>query len=129
MAIDGIGKGGGVSPPGAGGAGGPSRARETGKTFEVDKTEGAAKAHANATTQTEAVTKSTPLTELEAGRLSLDGYLDAKVSEATAHLESMPPAKLETLKTMLRERIASDPTLTDLVSQATGRIPAPPEDS
>jgi hypothetical protein len=56
------------------------------------------------------------LVAIKAGRLSLDGYLDAKVHEATAHLEGMPPAKLETLKGMLREKLATDPPLAELVS-------------
>lgn len=125
MGIDRIGKGSGA-PPAAGGAGGtgaPTRTQETGKTFSVDKTEGATGVQA-----TEAVHAPSPLAELKAGRLSLDGYLDAKVHEATAHLEGMPPAKLETLKSMLRERLASDPTLTELVTQATGQAPTPPEE-
>ncbi len=125
MAIDRIGKGGGT-PPGTGGATGPGRAQETGKTFEVDKTEGAKEAAA--AQKTAAVSGTSPLAELKAGRLSLDGYLDAKVHEATAHLEGMPPAKLETLRSMLRERLASDPTLTELVSQATGQFPKPSEE-
>lgn len=123
MGIDRIGKGGGVPPQGAGGATGPSRSEGTGKTFEVDKTGASAP-----TTSVQATSGTSPLAELKAGRLSLDGYLDAKVHEATAHLEGMPPAKLETLKSMLRERLASDPTLTELVTQATGHVPTPSEE-
>lgn len=128
MGIDRIGKGSGA-PPAAGGAGGtgaPTQARETGKAFSVDKPEGATAVPG--TQAADAVHAPSPLAELKAGRLSLDGYLDAKVNEATAHLEGMPPAKLETLKSMLRERLASDPTLAELVTQATGQAPTPPEE-
>jgi hypothetical protein len=125
MAIDRIGKGG--APPAAGGAGGPTgpnRPAEAGKTFSVDAAEGATAAR-----PADAVAAPSPLAELRAGRLSLDGYLDAKVNEATAHLEGMPPAKLAELKNLLRDKLASDPTLTELVAQATGQVPTPPEDS
>lgn len=128
MGIDGIGKGGGGIPPTTGtpGATGPTRAQETGKTFSVEKPEGAgAPAQVGSVAGTEATS---PLAQLRAGQLDLNGYLDAKVHEATAHLHDVPPAQLETIRSMLRDRLASDPALTDLVQQATGQVPALPED-
>ena len=125
MGIDGIGKGGGGIPT-TPGTTGPARAQETGKTFSVEKPEGAtAPAQVGNVEGTEAAS---PLAQLRAGKLDLNGYLDAKVNEATAHLHDVPPAQLDTIKSMLRDRIASDPALTDLVQQATGQVPALPED-
>ncbi len=128
MAIDRIGKGGAPPVPGgSSGPAGPGRSAETGKPFSAERTGEAG--GANAARPAEAVGAASPLAELRAGRLSLDGYLDAKVHEATAHLEGMPPAKLAELKRLLRDKLASDPSLTELVTQATGQVPAPPEDS
>ena len=125
MGIDGIGKGGGRIPPTTGTTG-PTRAQETGKTFGVEKPEGpTAPAQVGAVAGTEA---SSPLAQLRAGQIDLNGYLDAKVHEATAHLHDVPPAQMETIRSMLRDRLASDPALTDLVQQATGQVPALPED-
>jgi hypothetical protein len=65
---------------------------------------------------------------LRTGGVGLDRYLDLKVDEATAHLGPLPPSQLEMIRSALRERIASDPTLVDLVRAATGAVPAPPHD-
>ena len=125
MGIDGIGKGGGHIPPTTGTTA-PTGAAETGKAFSVEKPSvGGAPAQVENVAATDAAS---PLGQLRAGKLDLDGYLDAKVHEATAHLHDVPPAQLDTIRSMLRDRIASDPALTDLVHQATGQIPALPED-
>jgi hypothetical protein len=118
MGIDGIGK---KAPPvpGAGGTTGAGRATETGGTFEVPK--------AAAATQTAPVEASarSPLDRLKAGEIDLTGYVDAKVHEATAHLGPLPAARLDAIRSALRDRLASDPLLVDLVRTATGHAPAP----
>lgn len=120
--VDGIGKGGAAPPPAGGpkGPGGPKRPEGAEKTFDVHRTDEAHGARA-----AEAVTSvsPTPLEQLKAGTIDLDRYLDLKVDEATAHLEGMGPSNLETVRSMLRERMATDPELVDLVKQATGHAP------
>lgn len=126
MGIDGIGgKPPPVSPPGAtSGPGGVARPTEATRPFEVSRP-----AQATAPTGTapvEAVRG--PLERLRAGEIDLDGYLDAKVHEATAHLGPLPAPALENVRSALRDRLASDPTLVDLVRTATGKTPSLPED-
>jgi hypothetical protein len=132
--VDRIGKGGPPLPPA--GPTGPAGAKETGKTFDVHKpgpaaptAEGATSAQATrGATEVAATTGPTPLEQLKAGRIDLDGYLDLKVQEATAHLEGLSPVQLDGLRSMLRDRMATDPALADLVKQATGQAPTVPED-
>lgn len=113
--VDRIGKG-GPKPPTSAPTGAP-KASETGRTFEVKKTEGA-----DPTAATHAVSSS-PLEQLKNGSLSIDGYLDAKVKEATAHLHGLSPVQLDSIRSMLRDQIASDPALAELFQQATGHAP------
>lgn len=67
-----------------------------------------------------------PLEQLRAGAITADGYLDSKVSEATAHLVALAPAHLEAVRSTLRERLATDPMFVDLVRTATGALASPP---
>lgn len=121
--VDGIGKGGpprgvGGTPPTTG-AGKPA---ETGKTFEVGKTREATAIEAPLNVQGGA------LEQLKAGKIDFNQYVDLKVQEATSHLEGLSPAQLDTIKSMLRDRMATDPELVDLVKQATGQAPSVPEE-
>ncbi len=74
------------------------------------------------------------LDRLRAGELSLDGYIESRVDEATAHLVgSLPPGgvapgALESLRSALRDRITSDPMFVELVQTATGQTPEPRDD-
>jgi hypothetical protein len=68
------------------------------------------------------------LEQLRAGGVSVDGYLDLKVAEATAHLGALSPQALDSIRSALRERLASDPMFVDLVRAATGSVPAPRDD-
>jgi hypothetical protein len=117
--VDRIGKGGPKVPTPA--TGGTPKAGETGRAFEIKKPEGAdpsAAAHAAS-----AVSGQTPIERLRSGQLDLHGYLDAKVKEATSHLQGLSPAELDALKSMLRDQVASDPALADLFEKATGHAP------
>ncbi|HXX68038.1 MAG TPA: hypothetical protein VEK07_12680 [Polyangiaceae bacterium] len=69
----------------------------------------------------------TALQRLQAGTLTLEGYLDHKVDEATAQL-ALPKVELTAIRAALRERLASDPTLANLVRSATGAVASPPDD-
>jgi len=60
----------------------------------------------------------------ERGEVSIDEYLDARVTEAVAPYEGkLPIDRIEWLKTMMREQLETDPVLVERVQQATGRIP------
>jgi hypothetical protein len=140
MGIDRIGKGGSPTsapPP----ATGPERATagEGAKTFEVHPARNATGASgamgATGTPHTAApgavapagAAAASPLARLQAGEINLDRYLDLKVGEATAHLNGLGPKEMAGLRAMLREQLGADPSLLDLVAQATGQRAAPKE--
>jgi len=130
MGIDRIGKG-GAPPP-------PTETKETGaidkagsvdKTFSttLERTEAARKAGA-AEAAASSASATSPLARLRAGEIDLNGYIDLKVDEATRGLQGLPPAELDEIKRVLRDQMATDPGLTDLVRTATGQMPKPSED-
>lgn len=113
MSIDRIGKGPGITPPAAGEITGPlpSGNREV---FQVARTA--------------SVEATGPADRVRSGEITVDQYLDLKVNEATAHLSGqIPPDHLAFVKDSLREQLAGDPVLVDLVRGATGAIPQPRE--
>jgi hypothetical protein len=114
MPIDGIGKPPRVPPPdGTPVSGGPSA--PSGESFRVGAT-------------TAANVSSGDLARLERGELTLDAYLDARVGDATKHLEGrLARAELEFVKKTLRTELESDPVLVELVRRATGRTPGAAE--
>jgi hypothetical protein len=101
---------------------GPSPTRGSAAPFEASRTGAAATQSASATPV------HTPLERLRVGQVDLDGYLDLKVDEATSHLSSLPPVELGAIRQALRDRLAADPTLVDLVQMATGKIPESSDD-
>ena len=121
MGIDRIGKNGSVPAPDVDG---PSSARPAGQAFQVPN------AGAPKTTESTGVDPARPagpLERLRAGEVDLGGYVDLKVHEATAPLASLPPVELEKIRTALREKLANDPELVDLLRTATGEV-LPPDD-
>jgi len=129
--VDGIGKGGGVPPPAGGpkgpsGPGGPKGPEGAGKIFDVHKPDAAREAQP---AQPVTAISSAPLEQLKAGKIDVERYLDMKVDEATSHLDGMAPSQLEAVRSMLRQRMATDPELVDLVKQATGHAPRVPQDT
>jgi hypothetical protein len=121
MAIDRIGKGGAPPLPEA-----PEKAtgpKGTDKAFHVERPE--AKGAAASVDQTAAAAPATPLARFKAGEIDVHGYLDAKVEEATAHLQGLPPTDLADLRKLLKDQMTSDPGLADLVRAATGKTPEP----
>lgn len=121
MGIDGIGKRGGVagihgpsaSPVGAAKGAGESFASHLDRAGGAQAAERAGEAQATSLQQ-----------QLKAGQIDLNQYLDQKVERATQHLSALPPAALAEVKRLLRDELASDPGLRDLVQQATGQLPA-----
>jgi hypothetical protein len=114
MSIDGIGK-----PPGAGigGIGGAS-GKEAAPPAEAFKLDPSVEAAAGGQV-------SAALSSLQRGELSLDQYLDGRVSDATSHLVGkLSPDQLEFVKQSLREQLSTDPVLVELVRRATGSAPA-----
>jgi hypothetical protein len=147
MGIDSIGKKGPPTPPPGGAAPGRStgarRADETGRPFEVAKkadphspsgphstsVRDPATGEAQRAGGAESVQPTpTALERLRAGEIDVHGYVDLKVDEATRHLAALPPSQLQQVRAALRERIASDPGLVELVRTATGSVPQPPAD-
>ena len=49
------------------------------------------------------------LERLRAGEIDLDGYLDLKVNEATAHLHGLGTTELEGVRALLRDRNRARP--------------------
>ena len=114
MSIDGIGKPPDAGIGGIGGASSTDAARAT-EPFKVDPSV-PAKAGGRV---------SAALESLQRGELSLDQYLDGRVSDATSHLAGkLSPDQLEFVKQSLREQMATDPVLVELVQRTTGSAPA-----
>jgi hypothetical protein len=110
MPVDGIGKPPSIPPPGGtpatSGAGAPS-----GESFRLG-------------TEAPSGVTGGDLARLERGEIGLDAYLDARVGEATKHLEGrLARAELEYVQKTLRAELESDPVLVELVRRATGRTP------
>lgn len=125
MPIDRIGKGGPVAPSQAPSEANPAaKTEKTGRTFEVRSEKSEAKAGATHVGGVAA----TPLDRLHAGHVDVNGYLDLKVEEATAHLHGLNPTELTAIHKMLREQLVSDPALSDLVKSAAGASPSLPEE-
>ncbi len=114
MGIDGIGKPPGASIGGAFGASGTEAPRPA-QAFSLDPSAAAAPSSR----------VSAALSGLQRGELSLDQYLDTRVSEATTHLAGkLSPEQLEFVKQSLRDQLATDPVLVELVQRTTGAAPA-----
>lgn len=106
MGIDGIGKPPGLPP--APGVSGVQPAR--GETFRV-----AEAAPVEASGQSEALGK------LRRGEIDLDAYLDTRVADAIAPLENkLSSEQLDFVKQTLRDQLATDPVLVELVHRAAG---------
>jgi hypothetical protein len=125
MGIDGIGKRG--TPPAAhephGGA--------IDKKHGVDAhfaAEAVQKTASPEATAMEAAHAASPLGRLRAGEIDVDRYVDLKVDEATHGLDGLSAAELDDIKKVLRDQLATDPGLSDLVHTAAGQLPKPPPD-
>jgi hypothetical protein len=94
---------------------------------ELDATRGAqaeSAAGAEGALGAERATGSALLEQLRRGDIDLDGYLDAQVTAATAHVQgSLSASQADFIREALREQIAADPVLIELVRRATGAAP------
>jgi hypothetical protein len=120
MAIDRVGKGGGLPPAAAPEVGRAAKKEGPAAPFDVKRPEKAERA--------EEVGRASPLEELKAGKIDLEGYLDKKVEAATAHLKGIGQVDLSAIRKALRDQLATDPLLSDLVKRATGKAPEPPQE-
>jgi len=126
MGIDGIGKRplpapeGTVQAPAEQGRGAPAQ-----RPFTLDPS--VASTAAARTTGPSDVQPSA-LDRWKTGEIDIDRYLDLKVEEATRHLASLPGPELHSIRATLRDRLATDPALREMVQAATGRAPDPPPD-
>lgn len=128
MAIDRIGKGGPPAAPPAPEAGrvdAPAKVDRGAPAFEIERRPPSTAA---APVAPAPPSGSAALERLRRGEVDLDGYLDLKVDEATRHLHGLRTHELAAMKRMLRDELASDPALSDLVKQATGAAPPAPRD-
>jgi len=117
LGIDRIGKGASSPPEALTPKEGAARGERPATSFEVTHKE---HAPVSPSAQAGAVKASTALEGIRSGALDMNGYLDAKVDEATAHLTHLSPAQLEAVKGVVRSQIVADPHLAELVQQATG---------
>lgn len=125
MGIDGIGKG----PKAPDASGSVDKATKTGAADKPFSLEGVERSRDAAPVEkTGSVDAASPLARLRAGEIDVERYLDLKVDEATRPLEGLPPQDLSDIKKMLRDQLATDPGLVDLVKTATGKVPNPPQD-
>ena len=108
----------GLAPQGVGS--GP-RTEQAGVGFEVDRPAEVAPAPP-------VQGASTALDQVRSGQIDVAAYLDRKIEEATSHLSALPAAQLEAIRGALRDRLAADPSLVDLVQAATGQASPPRDD-
>ena len=122
MGIDRISKG-GLTPP----TNTTADVSKSGQSFEATLAEKAGKSDRTGAVAPPPASGPSALERLQAGQIDLNGYLDLKIDQATSHLQGLAPSALESIKKALREQLATDPTLTDLVKGAAGRAPHSPE--
>lgn len=114
MGIDGIGKPPGVNIDGITGAPAATPARPA-EAFSLGR---GAPAESGSRV-------SAALSSVQRGELSVDQYLDGRVNDATSHLiGKLSPDQLEFVKQSLREQLATDPVLVELVQRTTGTAAA-----
>lgn len=120
MAIDRIGKG--ATPTPEVGSGSVDR-RGPAESFTVDRGDAS-----KSIDKTAPADVSSPLARLRAGEIDVNGYVDLKVDEATKGLVGLSPAELQDIKKVLRDQMATDPALVDLVRTAAGSAATEPND-
>ena len=137
MGIDRIGKGGAPpATPETQGSGSVEKKGGVEKTFSVERTEAPKQPAEVAATGAAArphemgveTDRMSALARLRAGEIDVNGYVDLKVDEVVSKLQGLRPAEIDDIRKMLRDQIATDPGLADLVRTAPGHAPAPPEE-
>ncbi len=76
--------------------------------FQVERAQG-----------TEPVAPAGPLQSLREGAIDQAGYVEAHITQATAHLTMLSPEQKENVRSMLRDACQSDTVLVDLIERAT----------
>jgi len=62
------------------------------------------------------------------GSLDVASYIEHEVDRAMAPLKGLTSSELESIRSALREQMATDPGLVDLVRAATGKVPSLPDE-
>ncbi len=57
---------------------------------------------------------------LRAGQIDVETFIERKIDAATAHLRGLSAGELEQVRALLREQIAEEPELQELVRRASG---------
>lgn len=121
MGIDRIGKG---APPASPSTEAPQAATRKDGTFSLDRT--------GSSMPTEGTTRaegpSSALAKLRAGEIDVEGYVTLRIEDATRGLSGLSPSELADIRSMLRDEIATDPSLTELFRLTTGTTPSFPEE-
>jgi hypothetical protein len=68
------------------------------------------------------VPPSSPLARLRGGDTDVEAYLQQKVLEAMHHLRDLPPRPQERVRSLLLERLRTDPALVALVRLAVSGL-------
>ena len=110
MSIDRIGKGSGVAGPASAAGAGAASSKQV---FEASGTKGAAE-----------VSKVSLADRVRGGEIDMKTYLDARVEQATRHLEGrLSTPDIERVRGMLKTQMAEDPAVQEMIQAATGRMP------
>ena len=132
MGIDKIGKNAGVQDTtGAGASEGAAPVERSFAEVHAEKTARSDGTGASATagaSAADATAGTSPLERLKAGQLDVDGYVDARIDQATQGLKGLGASQLTSIRMVLREQMLTDPGLSDLVRQATGQAAKAPEE-
>jgi hypothetical protein len=119
LAIDRIGNKGANVPTSTNESKSATFPKETASTFDAKRSAPASTTASAAPAAT--LAPSAALEGVRSGRLDVNGYVDAKVEQATSHLSHLSPSQLSTVRGIVRAQILSDPHLSELVTQATGQ--------
>jgi hypothetical protein len=112
MGVDGISRGGGKPVSGSGAAEAP---------IGAPGVSGPAGLEAAALPGDAAVSATGPLAQLQRGEIDLAHYLDLRVADAVGpYVGKVPEAQLDFIRDTLRDALASDPVVVELVRRTTG---------
>lgn len=82
------------------------------------------RAAADPVARPEDAARASAVEQVKDGTLTLDSYLEQHVQQATAHLDGgLGAEQLELIRGQLRQQLATDPWVRQLVLEACGQLP------